>query len=84
MAALRRAPTTYAALIADFTMPDLTGAELIREVLAIRPELRVILASGSGSHLTGDAMRELGKRDVLTKPVGYVALARALHRALAG
>ncbi len=84
LAALRLAPTSYAALITDFTMPDLTGAELIREVLAIRPELRVILASGSGSHLTGEAMRELGIREVLTKPVSYVALARALQRALAG
>jgi hypothetical protein len=44
----------------------------------------VILASGSSSHLTSDQMRELGVREVLTKPVGYVALARALHRALAG
>ncbi len=84
LAALRGAPSAYAVMITDFTMPELTGADLIRAVLAIRPDLRVILASGSGSHLTSDEMRQLGVREVLTKPVGYVALSRALHRALSG
>ncbi len=84
LAALRRAPSTYAVMITDFTMPELTGADLIRAVRAIRPDLRVILASGSGSHLTSDEMRQLGVREVLTKPVGYAALSRALHRALSG
>jgi len=84
LTALRDAPDSYAALITDFTMPELTGTELIGEALMIRPDLRVILASGSTSQLDADEMRRLGVHEVLTKPVSYIALSRALHRALSG
>ena len=84
LTALRAAPDSYAALITDFTMPELTGTELIGEALMLRPDLRVILASGSTSQLDADEMRRLGVHEVLTKPVSYIALSRALHRALSG
>jgi len=84
LSSLRKDPDGYAALVTDFTMPELTGLELIREALAMRTSLPVILASGSTSQLNSEQLHQLGVHEVLTKPVSYVALARALHRLLSG
>jgi PAS domain S-box-containing protein len=82
LAAFRQGPDAFAALVTDYTMPEMTGVELIREVHAIRPLLPVIMVSGSSGPLDPDDMRRVGMRELLSKPLGYAALAHALRRAL--
>jgi two-component system, cell cycle sensor histidine kinase and response regulator CckA len=83
LAAFRRDPAGFDALITDLTMPVLTGDALIREVLAVRPDFPVLLVSGSNGPLSDDQVRQLGARELLSKPLSYRALAQALHRLLA-
>ena len=82
LASFREAPHSYDLLVADLTMPSLTGAELTAEVLALRPELPVILATGFGGKLTPRRAQELGVREVLMKPLTSDVLTSAVWRAL--
>jgi DNA-binding NtrC family response regulator len=83
LAAFRRDPGGFDALITDLTMPVLTGEVLIREMLALRRDFPVLLVSGSSGQLSDDEARKLGARELLSKPLTYRALAQALHRLLA-
>jgi len=47
LAAFRRTPEHFSAVISDLTMPGMTGVELARALLAIRPDLPLILTSGN-------------------------------------
>jgi PAS domain S-box-containing protein len=78
-----RDPSAFAALVTDYTMPELTGLELARSVRALRADLPVIMTSGSGD---GGLERNLAGLEVsarLSKPVSYATLAQALAQALA-
>jgi PAS domain S-box-containing protein len=82
LAAFRQAPESFAAVVSDFTMPDLTGLELIREMRAVSPNLPALMVSGSSGAFTREAALHVGVRELLSKPLSYAALARAMHRAL--
>jgi PAS domain S-box-containing protein len=82
LAAFRRDPGAFAVLVTDYTMPGLTGLELIREVLALRADLPVLLVSGSTGPLPEAELRAIGVRELLDKPLTYAALAQALGRTL--
>ncbi len=76
-------PNAFAALVTDQTMPGMTGCELAREVLALRPELPVLLTTGFSEALLNEAMHELGIRGLLKKPFGCRELGEMLHAAVA-
>ncbi|HEV8548116.1 MAG TPA: ATP-binding protein, partial [Polyangiaceae bacterium] len=82
LAAFRKEPSAYDALITDLTMPELTGIDLIREVRAIRAELPVVLVSGSTGGISSEELRALGVSELLSKPLSYATLAASLKRAL--
>ncbi|HXA67061.1 MAG TPA: response regulator [Bryobacteraceae bacterium] len=42
-----RAPQSYDLVIADLGMPDIPGDTLLTRMLEIRPELRILICSGS-------------------------------------
>jgi two-component system, cell cycle sensor histidine kinase and response regulator CckA len=82
LAAFRKDPIGYAALITDQIMPGLTGLELIRELLAIRPDLPVLLCTGHNT--VEDEQRALfgGAHAFLTKPFGIQELGVSLRQIL--
>jgi CheY-like chemotaxis protein len=44
-------------VLTDLVMPELAGAEVVRAIKSIRPELPVLLVSGFASSLTEEAAR---------------------------
>jgi PAS domain S-box-containing protein len=83
LAEFTRDPPSFRALVTDYTMPELTGLELARALRAIRPDLPVIMTSGSsGAVLEGD-LGGLHVSAKLDKPVSYATLASALAGAFA-
>jgi PAS domain S-box-containing protein len=80
--AFQAAPFDYDLLLTDLSMPAMTGTELARRAVAIRPNLPIILASGYAAAMNEDAQGELGIGQVLHKPLDRVTLAVALARAL--
>jgi signal transduction histidine kinase len=69
-------------VVTDLNMPHLSGIDFAREVWAIRPETRVVLATGFCATLDAHRAREMGFRDVLLKPYSIHGLGECVVRAL--
>ena len=77
-------PQAFDLLITDQTMPHLTGVKLAKEVLAIRPDLPIILCTGYSEAVDANEARALGIRDFLMKPYSVREMAETVRRALSG
>jgi signal transduction histidine kinase/ActR/RegA family two-component response regulator len=75
--AVENDPNRYALLVTDMSMPTMTGSELARAVRNVKPDLRVVLSSGTDFVLSGTPFD-----DVLPKPYTVGALAEVLERNL--
>ena len=67
--------------ITDLMMPEMDGFELIRELTAQWPSIRIIAISGADLRL--DMARQLGAKAVLKKPVTGAVLVQAVEQVLA-
>ena len=83
LAAFREHPEEFDLVLTDLSMREMNGAELARELLAARPGVPIIVSSGYELAGIAQHLRDLGIREVLTKPVQREGLAAALTRALA-
>jgi CheY-like chemotaxis protein len=77
-------PDAYDLVVTDQTMPILTGADLARELLRLRPNLPIVLMSGFSEAITPDSARDLGIRGLVKKPIVTRDLAVTLRNALDG
>jgi len=84
LALLRLDPSRFDLVITDQTMPDMTGIELAKEIIAIRPDMPVILSTGF-SHLVGaDEAKAAGIRAFTMKPLTKGEIARTVRNVLDG
>jgi len=74
--AFAEAPDKFAAILADFTMPGLTGIQVAEEALKVRPDLPIIIMTGNVGALQGYEIKSVGK------PIPLDELARLLREAL--
>lgn len=65
---ITEAPTQFDALFSDHAMPALTGMSLAKKVLSIRPDIRIVIASGNFSDSDLHAASDIGVRTI-AKPV---------------
>jgi len=61
-------PSAFDLVISDITMPKLTGDKLGQQMLALRPELPVVLMTGFNQRLTDEGITALGFRKLINKP----------------
>ena len=76
-------PDNFDVLITDFTMPRMTGLELIKQVKAIRPALPAILHTGYADQVAED--RPTGATVVdrcVLKPSSRLEMAKAIREVL--
>lgn len=71
-------PDAFDALITDVLMPGLTGDCLAEKILAIKPEIPVVLISGYAPNLDMVRMRSIGVRYFLNKPIENNKLMRII------
>lgn len=69
-------------VITDQTMPSLSGADLARLMLEIRPDLPVILATGYSTTINPERAGAIGIRELLQKPNTTQSLSEAIRRVL--
>ncbi len=75
-------PESFNCVLTDQTMPDLTGAELSKAILEIRPDLPIILCTGYSNLIDKKKAQELGIKGYLEKPVTPQKLAKTLRMVL--
>jgi PAS domain S-box-containing protein len=74
-------PDDFDLIITDYTMPNLTGMDLVKEVRRIQPDMPVLLCTGFSEKITPDSVRELGI-ELLMKPYGMRQLSEAVRKIL--
>lgn len=79
----RKDPHGMDVIITDMTMPGMSGAALIREVLSIRPDIPAILCTGYSETMTEESALALGVFRYLEKPIAMDTLATAIQEAMA-
>jgi PAS domain S-box-containing protein len=80
---VRSNPRGFDVVVSDYDMPEMTGTHLALELLEIRPDLPVLLITGSHPARVMEGV-ELGIRGSLMKPFTAGELGRAVRRALSG
>jgi len=75
-------PDAFDIVITDMTMPRMTGADLSREILKIRPDLPIILCTGYSDAMSTAMAEQLKIRKFVMKPVLLNELAYLVRRVL--
>ncbi len=78
----RENPESFDLVITDMTMPDMTGAELAREILRFRPETPIILCTGYSELICEEEALRMGIRRFLMKPLFMGDVAREIRAVL--
>jgi two-component system cell cycle sensor histidine kinase/response regulator CckA len=77
-------PQSFDLVITDQTMPNLTGIQLAKKMLATRPDLPIILSTGYSESISVEQVRAVGIREFLMKPIVIRELQAAVDRAMKG
>ena len=79
---LKSDPARFDLVITDQTMPDLTGVELAREALILRPDMPIILCTGFSHLVDADAAKAAGIKAFAMKPLTKREIARTIRKVL--
>jgi CheY-like chemotaxis protein len=77
-------PDEYDLAITDFTMPDMTGMELAKKLLKLRPDLPIILSTGFTEKINEDQAKSQGIRAFVMKPIARDEIANIIRSLLDG
>lgn len=78
----RKEPGSFDLMITDQTMPCMTGDELARSILAVRPDIPIILCTGFSEKVTVDEALEIGVKKFLMKPLAVRKVAEVIREVL--
>ena len=72
----------FDALVTDYSMPEMNGHELIREVVAIHKDIPCILCSGYMEKVEGEDLSMLGHAAYMPKPLDWRELSLAIQKGI--
>jgi len=75
-------PAGFDLVVTDLAMPGMSGLDLARKILRLRPEIPVLLTSGYLRPHDEEAARRVGVCEFVAKPAVIDTLNRAIHAAL--
>jgi signal transduction histidine kinase len=78
----RARPQGFDLVITDYTMPNMTGAELSKELLRVRPDIPIILCTGFSEAFSKRNAGAMGIREHIMKPVVMHDLAEMVRKVL--
>jgi PAS domain S-box-containing protein len=80
--AFKANPNAFDVVVTDLSMPGLSGHDLAREILKIRPALPVVMTSGYVRAADRELALRTGVKELVLKPDTAQALGEVLHRLL--
>ena len=75
-------PDAFDLIITDQTMPGMTGVDLARRILQIRPNMPIILCTGYNSQVTEEIAQTAGIKGFAYKPVTKKEIGELIQRVL--
>ncbi|MCF8085000.1 MAG: response regulator, partial [Deltaproteobacteria bacterium] len=75
-------PQRFDLIITDQTMPGMTGADLAKEIMRIRPRVPIILCTGFSEQINEEQAKEMGIRAFIMKPFVSRQLAKTVRGVL--
>ena len=75
-------PNSFELIVSDMTMPGMTGDQLARELIAIRPGIPIIICTGFSERLNREKAASLGVKGFLMKPVIKAEMAKMVRKVL--
>ena len=75
----RKRPYHYDAIISDINMPEMTGIELARKALEIRPGVPIVLVTGFSDLISEEEAKKMGIRALMMKPYHVGELSAVLR-----
>lgn len=78
----RQHPDMYDLVISDNLMPNMDGLALSRKLLAIRPDIPIIVSSGFSERKTQDTAKAIGVKAFLLKPLLIQEIANTIRSVL--
>jgi len=78
----RQTPDKYDLVITDQTMPIMTGYNLAKELMRIRPGIPVILCTGFSETVSKEEAEAIGIRKYVMKPIVSAEAARIIRQVL--
>jgi PAS domain S-box-containing protein len=82
LATFQNQPDTFDLVITDQTMPGMTGSDLARRILQIRPFMPIILCTGYSSLITEEKAKLLGIQGFAMKPLVRKEIATLIRKVL--
>ncbi len=77
---LKKNPGNFDLVLTDQNMPNMTGLELAKQILAINPNLPIILFSGDDVIIDQESAKACGIKEILKKPLEVNILANMICR----
>jgi PAS domain S-box-containing protein len=82
LALFRLDPSRFDLVVTDQTMPEMTGVELAKEILSLRPDTPIIMATGFSHLVDADKAKAAGIKAFVIKPLTKGEIARTIRSVL--
>ncbi len=82
LALVKEDPSRFNLVITDQTMPDISGLELAREILSVRPDMPVILCTGFSHLANAESAKTAGIKGFLMKPLTKSEISKVIRKTL--
>jgi len=75
-------PDAFDLVITDLTMTNMTGDELAEKIMAIRPDIPVILCTGFSTRITEEKAKSMGIKAFIMKPMIRKDIAETIRKVI--
>lgn len=82
LATFQNAPDSFDVVITDQTMPGMTGADLARRILQIRPDIPIILCTGYSNLVDEHTAKMIGIKEFALKPLTKAVISKLIRKVL--
>lgn len=82
MDVFRTQPDKFDLVITDMTMPNMTGADMTKAIMRIRPDIPIILCTGFSEVISEEKAKAIGIREFIMKPITSRKIAETIRSVL--
>jgi CheY-like chemotaxis protein len=75
-------PGRFDLVITDYAMPNMTGKELAQALMAVKPDIPVILCTGFSENIDAESAKSMGIKEFVMKPVVRSEIAATIRNVL--